>query len=451
MKINSPYSILQANIVMSSISGEGFSVDIRNSIAEIQFFENLYKSYIDAKIVLLDDSGLKNYFSMQGTERINLIIGDPNKPTEKVIDKTFFISKIADTKRVNDRSEILSLELVEEHVYVNAVKRISRSLTSTIEKMIEDICVGELGKQVAYPFFKRSAQGVRKIIIPYMNPLQAVYWMMTRATTETGSPYFLSSDLYSDLLYLSDLDSLLSTPAINNKNPYRFSQASKSSSDPAKGPYYEITAFRSYNDENTLQLFESGAIGSFYENLDAGTGISSGSHLSAREILTEMYTNGIITEDTTQSIFDPSLLIDGRLSDEYNSVYTHQVSSSKTYNQFLSYHEEATLIDNDNNSYESKLKAKNKIIRMMLKKNTIDMSIDGISLFEGKVNVGKRVRILFLNSDALNDKANIADQIDKRKSGDYLILAIAHKMFENNHEASMRLTKLGDLPKNFKI
>ena len=206
-----------------------------------------------------------------------------------------------------------------------------------------------------------------------------------------------------------------------------------------------------YNDECPLQLFGSGAIGSFYENLDAGTGISSGSHLSAREILTEMYTNGLISEDTTQSIFDPSLLIDGRLSDEYNSVYTHQVSSSKTYNQFLSYHEEATLIDNDNNSYESKLKAKNKIIRMMLKKNTIDMSIDGISLFEGKVNVGKRVRVLFLNSDALNDKANIADQIDKRKSGDYLILAIAHKMFENNHEASMRLTKLGDLPKNFTI
>jgi hypothetical protein len=164
-----------------------------------------------------------------------------------------------------------------------------------------------------------------------------------------------------------------------------------------------------------------------------------------------MYTNELISDDTTQSIFDPALLIGGKLSDEYNSTHTHQVSSSKTYNQFLSYHEEATLIDNDNNSYESKLKAKSKMIRMMLKKNTIDMSIDGISLFKGKVNVGKRVRVLFLNSDALNDKTNIADQIDKRKSGDYLILAIAHKMLEDNHQASMRLTKLGDIPKNFTI
>ena len=54
MNIRSPYSILQANLVSSSTSGEGFSIDIKNSILELQFFENLYKSYIDAKLVFLD-------------------------------------------------------------------------------------------------------------------------------------------------------------------------------------------------------------------------------------------------------------------------------------------------------------------------------------------------------------------------------------------------------------
>ena len=100
MNIRSPYSILQANLVSSSTTGEAFSVDIKNSILEIQFFENLYKSYIDAKLVFLDDAGLKNYLSMQGVERINIRIGDPDKPTEQVIDKTFFISRIMDSYRI---------------------------------------------------------------------------------------------------------------------------------------------------------------------------------------------------------------------------------------------------------------------------------------------------------------------------------------------------------------
>jgi hypothetical protein len=451
MKINSPYSILRASIIMSSTSGESASVDIRNSIAEVRFYENLYKAYVDARLVLLDDAGLKDYLSMQGTERIYIAIGDPEKLNETIIEKTFFISKIADSKRVNDRSEVLSLELVEEHVYVNSVKKISRSFTSNIEEMVENICTNDLGKQIATPFFQNSAQGTRKVIVPYMNPLQSVYWMLSRATTRTGSPYFLSSDLYSNLLYLSDLDSLMATPVLNEKLPYRFSQASKSNSEDTEGTFYDLTSYESRNDENTLLLFESGAIGSFYENLDAATGISSGSHISVREILTEMYTNETIDDATTQSIFDPSLLIDGKLSDEYNSTYTHQVTSSGTYNQFASYHEEATLLDENNNLFESKLKAKNRIIRLMLMKNTIDVGLDGISLFKGKVNVGRRVRILFLNSDVLNEKANIADQIDKRKSGDYLILAISHKLFEESHDASMRLTKLGDLSKNFTL
>lgn len=450
MNIRSPYSILQANLVSSSTTGEAFSVDIKNSILELQFFENLYKSYIDAKLVFLDDAGLKNYLSMQGVERINIRIGDPDKPTEQVIDKTFFIARIMDSHRTNDNSEVLSLELVEEHVYVNSVKQISRSFTETIENMVADLSLNELKKDIAYPYFSGSAQGVRKVIVPYMNPLQAIYWLLSRATTKTGAPIFLSSDLYSDLLFLSDLDSLLLQDPVNLNLPYRYSQAMKSAEDQRLAPYYVIKSFKSQNDENALELFESGAVGSFYENLDAGTGVSSGSHLSVRDVLTEMYTNGTIDNSTTQSIFDPSLLIDGVLSDQYNSYHVHQVSSSKTYNQFLSYHEEATLLDENNNIYESKLKAKNKIIRHILGKNTIDIGIDGVSLFKGKVNVGRRVRVLFLNSDQNND-ASLEKRIDKRKSGDYLILAIGHKLVDQNHDASMRLTKLGDLPKNFAI
>lgn len=453
MKINTSFTIIRAEVILTSPESPVQRIDIRNNVIEAKFYENLFKPYVDARIKILDDFGFRGMLSLQGTERIVITVGASENPMEPLFEKIFFVSSVIDAKKVNERSEALSLELVEEHVYVNSVKQISRSFTKNIEGIVTDICQGDLGKKVIKGFFQGSAQGVRKVIVPYLKPLEAVNWLINRATTKTGSPLFLSGDLYSDKLYLSDLDTLMSQDIINEDLPYRYSTATKSGDEESLmlGPYYDITGFQETNAENTLQLFEAGAIGSFHSTLDAGSGLASNSHISVREILTELKMNGVIDEYTVQSIFDPSLVIDGKVSDQYNSKHTFQVTSSNTYNQFQSYHDEATLLDGNNDIFESKLKTKNKIIRHVLKKNTIDVGLDGISLFKGKISVGRRVRILFLNSDAGADKETAAEQIDKRKSGDYLILATSHHLIQENHFSSMRVTKLGDLPKNFKL
>jgi len=132
-------------------------------------------------------------------------------------------------------------------------------------------------------------------------------------------------------------------------------------------------------------------------------------------------------------------------------MHVHQVVSNNTYNQYLSYHDEARLLDDNNNTFESRLKIKNKIIRTILKKNVIDIAMQGSLFFEGQVSVGNRLRVLFLNSDVTGDTKDASKQIDTRKSGDYLILAISHKLMDNRHSVSLRLTKLGELPQDFKL
>jgi len=453
MKVNTSFTVIRAEIILTSSETPVQRIDIRNNVVEVKFYENLFKPYVDARVKMLDDFGFRSMLSLQGTERIVITVGSSENLMEPLFEKVFFISNVIDAKKVNERSEALSLELVEEHVYVNSVKQISRSFTKNIEGIVTDICQGDLGKKVVKGFFQGSAQGVRKVIVPYMRPLEATNWLINRATTKTGSPLFLSGDLYSDKLYLSDLDTLMTQGVINEELPYRFSTATKSTG-PDKillGPYYDITAYEETGTDNSMSLFELGAIGSFHSSIDAGTGLSSSSHLSVRDILTELKLAGTIDEYTTQSVFDPSLMIDGKVSDEYNSKHIHQVTSSNTYNQFQSYHDEATLLDQNNDIFESKLKMKNKIIRHILKKNVIDVGLDGISLFKGKVSVGRRVRILFLNANTSADTENAAEQIDKKKSGDYLILATSHHLVQENHFASMRVAKLGDLPKNFKL
>lgn len=447
----SQFGILEASIILSSVKNEDKVVDVRGNIVEVNLFENLYKPYVDSTIVLIDDFGLKNSLNIQGTERLKLVLGDAENPEEPVVVKYFFFSKINDTQKMNERAELLSISLVEEHVYIDAIKQFSKSYTDELENIITSIADNELGKTVVKSLFEPSVQGPRKIIVPYLSPLEAIQWLRDRATTRTGSPIFLSGSLYTNSLVMSSLDGLLREDVINDKLPLRYSSAISGvdADQDQLRPYYEIMSFKEVDAENSLALYENGAIGSFYASIDAGTGVLSGDHISIRDILDEFYTNKLISADTNQSVFDPSLEIDGKLSDEYNSLHIHQVVSSNTYNQFKSYHDETSLLGENNSLIESRLKAKNKIIRTFLKKNIIDIGMNGSLFFKGKISVGRKLRLLFLNSNVQGDLKDTNDQIDKRKSGDYIILATNHRLADEKHTTILRLTKLGELPKDF--
>tara|TARA_R110000764_G_scaffold21872_1_gene54940 strand:+ start:1233 stop:2588 length:1356 start_codon:yes stop_codon:yes gene_type:complete len=447
---NSQYSILEAAIISSSATSEDNMVDIKSNVIELQFWEHIGKPYIDARIVFIDDMGLKEALGIQGTERIRIVIGDAQHPEEPAIIKYFYFANIAETERLNERSEMLSVNLVEEHVYVDAVKQFSRSYTANLEDIIESICNRDLGKGVERWRFKGSVQGQRKIIVPYMSPIAAIQWLKIRATTKIGSPIYLYSSLYQDELVMSDLDNLLSEDVINGDMPFRYSKALQASDDPRRN-LYEIIEFNETGSDNSLSLYESGAIGSLYSNLDAGTGNSVDDHMTIRDIIDEFYTNGLISPESIQSIYDPTLLIDGKLSDEYNSMHIHQVTSSGTYNQFPSYHDETTLLDGNNDIVESRLKVKNKIIRAIMKKNMLDIGMNGTFFFSGSVGVGNKVRLLFLSSNAEGDNKDFVEQIDMRKSGDYFIIAINHKLTSEKNITQLRLSKLGELPDDFKL
>lgn len=452
-EVQSQFSILEALIISSQVSGQDIGVDVRANILEINFFENIYNPYIDARIVLLDDFGLKTSLNVQGTERLKIVIGNANDPENPLFVKYFFFSKIVDSLKQNERAEVLDIELVEEHVYINSIKQISRSYTQTLENIIESICFSEFEKSIDKVYFSGSIQGERKIIIPYMSPLEAVNWLLLRATTRTGSPIFLYSNLYRKNLIFSDLDSLLRANVINEKFPLLYSNALASTDAQSQSArnYNEIMSIKETNQYDALSLYEEGSIGSYFATLDAGTGQSVGSHVSIRSIMDEFYANDIISNDIEQMIYDPSLQIGDKLSDEYNSVHIFQIISSNTYNQYKSYHDETTLFDQANNAIESRLKVKNKIIRSILKKNSIDVAMNGSFYFEKKITIGNKVRILFLdtNVEAATDDFN--KQIDKKKSGDYIITVINHRLLNNEHMAFIRLSKFGELPKGYSI
>jgi hypothetical protein len=454
MSLNqSRFNIINADIIFSSDKEQSNLIDIRSSIIELVFYESLHKAYVDARIVIIDDFGLRTQLSTTGTERISLVVADGNDPAQGVIEKTFFFSKVNDVVKSNERSEILSIDLVEDHVFVNAMKTISRSYESTLEDAIIDIAARDLGKEVVKTNYSEpSAQGERKTIVPYISPLEAMYWLRDRMTTRIGSPMFLHGDLFSSSLFLSSFDKLLQEDVLNKKLPLRYTDATQSGEDEQEGLriYYEINDFKEVDAEDQLALYEMGAVGSSYTNIDAGTGQTFTSHVTVRDILDDFYTSGVINKATTQSVFDPSLTIGGRPSDEYDAININQVTSTNTYNQFKSYHDESLVLEGDNLSQE-RLKVKSKIIRHILQKNVIDISMNGSLFFERRISPGRRLRILFLSPNAQGDLTDLSKTVDMKKSGDYLLTNTQHRMMDDNHRVSARLVKLGDLPSDFSL
>ena len=448
----SRFTIINADVILSS-GAENTVIDVRSNIVELSFFESLHKEFVDARIVMLDDFGFRSELSTTGTERINIVVADGNDPQSSQINKTFFFSKINDVQKTNERAEILSIDLVEEHVYVNAMKCISRSYEGTLEDAIIDISSRDLGKDVIKTSkFEGRAQGQRKFVIPYMSPLESIQWLKNRMTTRTGSPVYISADLYNNELAFMSLDELLRTDVINESLPLRYTDAMSSAEGEQefKKIYYQINHFEETNAEDALALYEEGAIGSLYSTLDAHTGQRFDTHISVREIIQDFYTNELISESTSQNIYDPSLVIQGKPSDEYDAIAIHQVTSSNTFNQFKSYHDESQLIDGTT-LYESRLKVKNKVIRQILKKNMIDIEMDGALFIEGKVSPGARLRVIFLNPNSASDTKDPTNSIDSKRSGDYLLMNTAHNMLDESHTVSARMVKLGDIPSNFAL
>ena len=79
--------------------------------------------------------------------------------------------------------------------------RTSRYLALTLvhlTKISEAILKNHLGVEVdrSYGGDQEESQDPVRIITPYISPLEAVQWLMDRATTDVGCPYYAYQTLY---------------------------------------------------------------------------------------------------------------------------------------------------------------------------------------------------------------------------------------------------------------
>jgi hypothetical protein len=445
-KASQQFKITRCDITADRLGGfDGRFYDVRQNVLEINLYESLDKAYLTGSIVLLDDKSFFEKIRFRGTERIRIEIAGQDELTT-IMKKTFMIVGIDNAVKSNEnaKSSMVSLSLMEEHAYMSEHMSISRSFSGDLTSVIGSIFVNDLKRNIDLSYVQQSSnqfdfpvQENIKGIIPDLTPLDAVDWLLRRATTKNGSPFFAYASIHDDNIRFANLESLLVQPAFNSRVPYTYNPANISTAEEqtevAQG--FTIKDIDITDMQDTLKLIQKFGVSCSYCNTNLNTGEVVTLPFSVRDTLAKMSNSGSINQKL-QNVFDEEAELGGKKIDEYYSRNIHTITSSGTYGAFKSYSDEF-----DEKKFLRKVERN--IITSHLFKNMINIIIIGTGFGVSKATVGDIMNVKIVNdSTETPESASESDTIDTERSGDYLIYDIRHTFRDTTHEVSTNICRL---------
>ena len=440
---SSQFSITKCEITADRFGGfEEKFFDVKTSVLELNIFESLEKPYLTGNISIADDKGLFDLINFDGTERIKLEVAGTGKNIDPVFERTMIMTSIETSVKVEDNVSILKFNLIDEHAFISEVRRLRSSYRGTLSDIIAKISAQELDMDIDLSYtldaednIIDSVQTEMRVIIPNLNPLDAISWLISRATTKVGSPYYLWSTIHDDNLRLGNLDTMLRQQAFNDKLPYTYNSANISTAE--KGSDFEqgftVKSISSKGSNNTLAQVQRGSIAADYCITNLNTGQIFMRKYDIDKLLTNLNNEGTI-DKRFQNVYDDKFKLKDVLLNGYNSSIIHNVVSSGTYGEYKSYHDE----------YEKPLhikKLESVALKNLLFKNMQIMTVPGTAFLIGKASVGDIVNTVIRNdnTEVGSDPESVVDQ---NKSGHHLIHSIRHTFRETTHEVTMSICKL---------
>ena len=166
-------------VVMTS---DGQSVDIKSIMVELNLYEDIFSPTMTGDVTVGDGADMLSSYNIHGNEFILISIDKPtlNKPIQKV----FRIYKI-DTRKFGSASlQNYVLRFCSEELILSTQILLSKSYKGlTIDKMVNDILVNKLQvnpAKMSNGIFSTCSSNY-DIIIPRMQPLEAISWLVPRA------------------------------------------------------------------------------------------------------------------------------------------------------------------------------------------------------------------------------------------------------------------------------
>ena len=418
--------------------------DVKNQVAEINIYESIEEPSLSGTIAILDDKSLYELINFNGTERIRLEMAGLGKETDPVFEKTFIMTNIIRQIKGNDKSSMYVFDLIDEHGFISQAERLRGSYRGRIDDIVKGICLTQLKKSVdiSYQFLNRqdrvdAIQDDIRVIIPNLSPINACKWLLSRATTQTGSPFFLWASIHDENLRMGNLDVMYRQTPFNDKLPYTYNPSNvnvaEDKSEFEQGFTVKSLGLGEMGD--TLHMVANGTIGSSQSITNLNTGQIMRQHYNVQQTINNLaFQNTIALK--RQNVFDNKFKLKNKFINEYEGQNIHQVVSTGTYGKFKSYHDEF-----EEGRHLKKLESAS--IKDLLVKNMMSITVPGTAFFLGKAAVGDTVNLSIVNDSLeVGKQSNADDMLDKNKSGKHLIYDLRHTFRGTEHEVTMNVCKL---------
>ena len=309
--IGQEYKITEATIFADRFDEE---YNITKYVGELSFFEDIERPYVTAQLVCMDDLGVFDEIKVRGSEQIRFTI---ESVEESLPDLSFTIVlnlvSIIMTDKVGDRSEIYHINLISPHAYRDANIKISRSYTGKLELISEAILKNHLDVDVdiSYVGAYTSLQAPVKVLIPYISPLESVEWLLDRATTLIGSPFYAWQTIYDqkegkDTVRFGNLETMMNAPTYNEELPLTYSAATAASvaDGDLSSQGVTVKTIRVENIQDTLKMMHEGHIGSSITSVDTYTSDLHSRRYSIKEHLDRLEKMNVIPYGANQNIYE---------------------------------------------------------------------------------------------------------------------------------------------------
>ena len=444
-------------------------IEIAPMIVDIDIYEHLDKPYLTGVMSVLDNVDLFGSLNINGATkinmklRLNIAVGEEGgeKFTPLPVERTFYIDSIMSSMKYQEKGEVQVIHLIEDHAYKSNQMNVNKAYAGTSTRMITRLMT-ELDSERRV-FSTEKDDGIMKVIIPNLSPIDAMIWIKNRSVTAEGYPMYLFTT-FSGLKTLNffDLKTMLESEVMNPKQAFTFSSANISVKKDGNQNFSvpQRRVILNYEYKNTEDLYSLMSKGLMLPTTIKYTNTANVYNERNDVFFDPKDAIDRLNPEVIKGVpnYDPYLkdsYIDQIFKDSYTDqiklqnlkTSTAQVVSSDAFSglngtnfaQINGYSEHGK--QGEAGGYKNQMIART--LDALMKMNPLVLTVNGADFLSGtnSTTIGNKIRVKFPRNV---DNRESEFQFDPKKSGDYLIYSARHSFRGDSYTVNLTGMKLSN-------
>lgn len=287
-----------SSLVITTSAGQ--SVDIRNIMLELNIYEDVFSPVITGDVSIGDAADIISTYSMHGNE---FLLIDLDKPTlNRPIQRIFRIYKIANRDFGTASLQNYTLHFCSEEMLLSTQKFVSKSYKGMrIDQMVNDLMVNQLQvnpNKMSNGIFTQT-QSNFDIIIPRLQPLEAIQWLAPRAYNSNQNLFFFFEN--RDGFNFTSYENLIKQPTYNT-----YSRSVKITNDATQN-FNSFNYIKVIEDFDIIKSMRMGSFSSTLMVLDLIKRSFTNYNFNVSQIQKTGLLNGFLADNGLQDRFGYSL------------------------------------------------------------------------------------------------------------------------------------------------